>query len=57
MRKKKNTFSGLAFKSMNTNTVFFPRSRIYKRRHHRVFFISFELNMNSPIRCRNEEKF
>lgn len=57
MRKKKNTFSGLAFKSMTTNTVFFPRSRIYKRRHHRVFFISFELNMNSPIRCRNEEKF
>lgn len=38
MRKKKNTFSGLAFKSMTTNNVFFPRSRIYKRRHHRVFY-------------------
>lgn len=35
MREKKNTFSGLAFKSMTTNTVFFPRSRI--SRHHRVF--------------------
>lgn len=50
MRKKKNTFSGLAFKSMTTNTVFF-RVLVFIKGATIAFFISFELNMNSPIRC------